>query len=172
MAEETMVTEPVVKKLVKTRRTRKIVKKVAPKRQAVDAPEAEEAKPKHDVTSPWQRAKILDAPKRAGHVRRWCNKSKEGNIEKKKLEGWVVVKDGSGKEIPKTINDGKNVDGSIHRRELVLMELPMDRKEARDKWIEGRTMTPEKMKARLEADMQSVTGRKGKAIFTVSDDGG
>lgn len=133
----------------------------------------EQAPKKHPVTVPWKPARILDAPVRKGFVRRWVTTSRIGNIDKKKSEGWDFVRDDSGEKIARTIEDGRaNVDGSIKCRELVLMELPMERKLARDEWLRNRTPTPQRMTQEFREDIAKAAGEQGHSYGEVTTTGG
>ena len=93
--------------------------------------------------TPWEPAKVLDVPahlKDPNYVYRWVNKEKPGNIRKKLSEGWEIDEKLAKKldvELPKTIQDGSSVDSSHNVRELILMRLPKERKEARQKYFDS-----------------------------------
>jgi|WetSurMetagenome_2_1015567.scaffolds.fasta_scaffold348916_2 hypothetical protein len=177
MEEDTKTTVEQPKKVVRTRAKRR-PRTVKPKSAVDSMVEAAEEKPakKHDVTEPWRPVSILKAPKIPGYVTRWTDKSRMGLVEKRLDEGWEYVIDKTGnnirRHIAKTIQDGSDIDGTIHRRELVLMKLPMDRKLARDRFIADKTMTPEKMAVKLERDMMEATGERGHSIFKIATEGG
>ncbi|MCR4288282.1 MAG: hypothetical protein NUW09_09760 [Deltaproteobacteria bacterium] len=86
-------------------------------------------------TTSWKPARILDIPaeyKNPAFVYRWCNKMKEGNIAKKKAEGWVIDNEITKKmSATLTIEDGKPLDGTMNVRELVVMKLPKEQAAAR-----------------------------------------
>jgi hypothetical protein len=170
MEEDTKVeATPTPKKIVRRRAPRKTGNRVRNPQAAAttDSPS------RHDVTEPWKRSSLLNAPKIAGYVVRWINTRKEGREEQVIDEGWQYVSKSEVKsQLPPTMNDGTSVDSKVRRRELVLMKLPLHRKAARDKYISDRTMTPEKMAVQLENDMTSVSGGKGHSIFKVASEGG
>lgn len=90
------------------------------------------------VTSPWKPATLMGIPenlKNPNYVYRFCSKAREGNIEKKKAEGWEIDKELSKKmNLTPTVNDGKPLDGTLHIRELVVMRMRKEMKESRDKY--------------------------------------
>lgn len=75
-------------------------------------------------------------------VYRWCWNDPQ-NIETKLDEGWIKVDKVKGiraeHDHPHEIGDGIPLDSTKTYRELVLMALPLERKEARDRWVQERT---------------------------------
>ncbi len=100
-----------------------------------------EVKPakKHRVTTPWKPATLLDIPehlKDKDYVYRFCDRKREGNIQKKLAEGWEIDKELSKKmkQAKPTLEDGSNLDGTMGIRELVVMRMPKETAEARNKY--------------------------------------
>jgi hypothetical protein len=90
-------------------------------------------------TTPWKPARILDLPaslRKPGMRPRWVNKDKLGNIQKKIAEGWEMVKVPAAKkqELEMTLQDSLGVDGTIQMRELILMWMPEEIAEERNKY--------------------------------------
>lgn len=86
-----------------------------------------------EIKKDWNRAKPLDLyHKEPGFHYRWVRRD---NVQRKKFEGYVVVK------VKKSKLQGKKVNksGSIHKyRELVLMRLPIKMKKVRDRHFQQR----------------------------------
>lgn len=84
------------------------------------------------ATTPWKPARIMDIPshlKDPAFTYRWCDKKKEGNIQKKESEGWIIDKELSKKMTTlanKTIVDGTPLDGTMQLRELIVMKMPKE----------------------------------------------
>ena len=85
----------------------------------------------------WKPASLLTVTgKDPNFTYRWVNKA---DLEKKTLEGWEVVKTSSGKtEGPApTLADGKALDSTVQKRELILCRMPKTMAESRKKHFEG-----------------------------------
>ena len=99
---------------------------------------------KHQVTTPWRPSRVLEIPERLktpGFVYRWCDKNKAGNIQKKLSEGWEVDKEISRKLTAiatRTINDGSPLDGTAQVRELVVMKMPKEMADSRNRYYQDR----------------------------------
>jgi hypothetical protein len=86
---------------------------------------------------------MLDIPehlKRKGYRQKWCSKSK---YEKRLAEGFTPVKV-RGQNVTKddgerTILDGKPLDGTKQLRELILMEMPEELAQSRQKYFKELT---------------------------------
>lgn len=97
---------------------------------------------KHKVTSPWKPARLLDIPEKykdPNFVYRFVDKKTDGNIAKKEAEGWIIDKELSKKikQLQRTVLDGSGLDGSLQIREMIVMKLPKEMKEAREKYFES-----------------------------------
>lgn len=96
---------------------------------------------KHKVTTPWKPARLLDIPEKFKDPRfvyRFVDKKVDGNLAKKESEGWEVDKELSKKikQLQRTVLDGSNLDGSLQIRELIVMRMPKELKEARMQYFE------------------------------------
>lgn len=95
-------------------------------------------------TKPWAPARVLNVPKdfkEAGYRYRWATKNTPGRITKLQSEGWTIVKDPKrfmSAGLPRTINDGTQVDGTVQMRELILMRLPEHLGQERDAYYAKR----------------------------------
>ena len=120
-------------------------------------------------TTPWKPAKILKLPgvlKRPGMVARWCHEKKEGNIAAKRDAGWefVRVKPEAREQLNRTLNDSIGVDGTIRVRELILMWMPKEVADARDKYYQARgSFDPTAMRQQLKQNI----GQQGGANASV-----
>lgn len=88
-------------------------------------------------TTPWKPSRVLDIPqhlKVKGFTYRWASKNQVGRIQKLISEGWEIDTELSKKlstAIPKTIIDGSPLDGTVQRRELIVMRIPDEMADAR-----------------------------------------
>lgn len=101
---------------------------------------------KHRVTVPWNPAKIWGIPEKyrdPSFVYRGFDADKPGNIRKRLSEGWEVDKELSKKMdlVPATINDKTRLDGTTQVRELLVMRLPKEMAEQRNKYYSERRAT-------------------------------
>lgn len=154
---------------------RKMVAKKPPKQVEEQADMSIEEEPIKKATSPWKPARVLDAPKIPGFTVKWWNKKdRPGNIDKRLSEGWeyVTQKDIKSK-INRTIMDGGSagVDAVVTMREMVLMKLPNELKEARNKYYSDRAMTPQKMATQLENDIREASGERDLSYMTIRGGG-
>lgn len=109
-----------------------------------DAKPEEKPAKKHRVTTPWKPATLLDIPERLkdpNFVYRFCTTKRDGNIQKKQAEGWEIDKELSRKmtQARPTLEDGKNLDGTTRIRELVVMRMPKELAESRNKYFQDKT---------------------------------
>lgn len=73
---------------------------------------------------------------------RFINTSINGRVEKMLAEGWEYVRKNDSSKISKgTMNDGSLKDGTVQRRELVLMRLPNDLHKSREQYFQSRERT-------------------------------
>lgn len=92
------------------------------------------------LTTPWKPSRVLEIPahlKKKGFTYRWASKNMVGRIQKLLSEGWVVDEDLSkamSQSVPKTILDGSPLDGTVQRRELIVMRIPDELAKARNKY--------------------------------------
>ncbi len=144
-------------------------KKVAPDPVAIDDDILETHPLKGKPTTPWKPSKILALPgvlKRPGMVPRWCNEKKDGNIAAKREAGWefVRVKPAAREQLNRTLNDSIGVDGIIRMRELVLMWIPQEVADARNKYYQDRgNFDPTAMRQALKQNI----GQQGGANASV-----
>jgi hypothetical protein len=133
-----------VKAKVKGTRTRKPVAKAAPE-QPLESPleNTVEIPTKKAATRPWEPAKLYNIPedlKDPRFVYRMVNSKKEGNELKKLQEGWEYDKDlvrkmtDRGLMPPRAIGDGTPVDGIYRIREMIVMRIPKEMAESRNKF--------------------------------------
>lgn len=90
---------------------------------------------KHQATTPWKPASLLDIPERLKDPHftyRFCDKGRVGNIQKKQAEGWEVDTELS-KKINRmgNIQDGSSIDTTLHMRELIIMRMPKEMAKSR-----------------------------------------
>ena len=115
---------------------------------------------KHKVTRPWKPARVLDIPqhlKDPNFVYRWGNKHKLGNIQKKVREGWIIDKELSAKlSLESTVQDGTPLDGTVQMRELIVLKMPKELAESRKAYFDSRIMDPQKLREKLDADINKV----------------
>lgn len=82
------------------------------------------------LTTPWKPSRVLDIPqhlKVKGFTYRWASKNQVGRIQKLISEGWEIDTELSKKlstSLPKTVIDGSPLDGTVQRRELIVMRIP------------------------------------------------
>jgi len=135
---------------------------------------------KHKVTSPWRPAKLLDIPEKfkdPNFVYRFCDKTKEGNIAKKQVEGWEVDKELSKKMSHlqhKTVRDGSSLDGTLQLRELVVMRMPVETKIGREQYYaEKASRTETSVQDKFKTDAGSLAQGYGKGSYgTIQEDRG
>ncbi len=80
------------------------------------------------TSKPWEPASLLVVKdKDANYTYRWCSKDL---LEKRIAEGWEVVRSVTQKVTEKspaqTLMDGKSVDSTIQKRNLILCRMPKD----------------------------------------------
>ena len=81
------------------------------------------------ATAPWKPSRVLEIPahlKKKGFTYRWASKTQVGRIQKLISEGWEIDTELSKKlstALPKTIMDGSPLDGTVQRRELIVMRI-------------------------------------------------
>lgn len=125
---------------------------------------------KHAEHKPWKPARVMDIPDGILDPRyryRWVNKSKMGNVLKKRQEGWepdfqtqkkIDEALGFG-AMAKTLDDSaKSLDSTTQVRELILMRMPVELAEERSKFYERQTIDPPRHAKKLlrgEIDRQS-----------------
>ncbi len=128
----------------------------------IPTPELKEIKPenipiKKKATTPWKPARVLDIPKHLkdpAFVYRWVDKDKPGNVRKKLSEGWEIDKELTKKMTGvRTATDGSNIDGTMQIREMIVMKIPKELAEARNKYFSERT------KDNLEAEQNKFRGK-------------
>jgi len=115
------------------------------------------------TTKSWKPAKVLEIPEKfkdSRFVYRWVDRDRIGNVRKKLSEGWEIDSELTKKlvKLPKTLQDGSNLDSTFHIRELILMRLPKELAEARRKYYaerSGDTLSAEKEKYRRQSDGRS-----------------
>lgn len=96
------------------------------------------------ATTPWKPARVLDIPAELKDKRftyRWASKRSVGRIQKLIAEGWEIDKEISSKlegSLPSTMEDGSSLDGTVQRRELVVMRLPREMADARNAYYQKR----------------------------------
>jgi len=133
-----------------------------------EALEVKKEKKKGSVS--WRPSSILGIPthlKDPNYRYRWCDKDKLGNIRKKESEGWEIDKVLSRKmtSLNTTINDGSPLDGATTMRELIVMKMPVEMAEARNKYYEDRANgSMEEMNEQFKRD----TGGKGYGEIVLS----
>lgn len=104
----------------------------------VNAPSLD--KPKTVSWKPAKILEILESFKDPRFVYRWADKDKMGNIRKKLSEGWEIDTTLTKKlaNLPKTLQDGSNLDSTFQVRELIVMRIPKELAAARNKFYSER----------------------------------
>ena len=114
----------------------------------------------------WKPARVLEVPenrKNPGVVHYWADKSDQGRIEEMEAEGWVVdCKAPTRTEHPETIKDGRNLDSTVQRRELILMKMPKEVAEARRKYFEEKNNSA--LKASVDHYRNQVKDQDGRPL--------
>lgn len=119
---------------------------------------------KHRVTTPWKPATLLDIPgqyKDPDFIYRFCDKKRDGNIEKKIAEGWEIDNELSRKmrQVKPTIEDGAALDTTTGIRELVVMRMRKETAQARNEYFAGLTEGALKKTAdQLKQDLHEAAG--------------
>ena len=93
----------------------------------------------------WKPANVFEIPERfkdPNFTYRGVNWQRAGRVLQKQNEGWIIDKEITKKmqdegllDLP-TLDDGAPQDGTLRFRELVVMRLPMELKEARKKYYQ------------------------------------
>lgn len=117
-------------------------------------------------TTPWKPASQLTVNRQylnPNSKLRWCRKE---DYEKKLEEGWIPVKSKHPSSVNpgKTMIDGTPLDSTVQKRELILMEMPMEMAESRKKYHEEITngLLPAKKK---EFDTETTVEGHGKRAY-------
>lgn len=119
---------------------------------------------KHRVTTSWKPATLLDIPKHLkdpDFVYRFCDKNRDGNIDKKIAEGWEIDKELSRKmrQGRPTLDDGAGLDTTLGIRELIVMRMPVETAEARRKYYAEKTEGAMKKQVdQLKKDLKDAAG--------------
>jgi hypothetical protein len=132
---------------------------------------------KKRATTPWKPAKMLDIPenmKDPAFVYRFVNTQRQGNEMKKLQEGWEF--DGKlARKLSeyhglggKTLADGTPLDSTYKVRELIVMRIPREKAESRDKYYSDRGQVSSRNIKNQMA--QSVRGQKDGATEKWGDD--
>lgn len=129
-------------------------------------PTAPKRGPKKKGNSTWKPAQKLEVRnKKKGFRYRWCDKD-PANIQKKLAEGWVVATKDSGTKadhvVPGVTGDGKAPTSVTEYRESVLMVLPEEVAQARDRFFQEQTdKQTTGLKDRLQADLDQSADTEG-----------
>lgn len=96
------------------------------------------------LSKPWKPAKILEIPeklKNSNFTYRWVSKDRPGNVRKKLSEGWEFDTELTKKltDLPKTLQDGSNLDSTFQVRGLVVMKMPKELAAERSKYYGDRS---------------------------------
>ena len=93
--------------------------------------------PNKEETTPWKPASLLNVSNKvAGRRYRWIRKA---DLERKLLEGWQIVDKNSGASGPApTLADGKGLDSTIQKRELILCWMPEEMAKSRNKYFDSK----------------------------------
>lgn len=131
----------------------------------------EEVEEKKSPTTPWKPSKKLNIPehmKDPRFVYRFVNTKKEGNELKKLDEGWEYDKELSAKLATigamRGINDGTPLDSVYRIRELVVMRMPKEMANERNKYYLDKTKidtTRMKQGMRTQMDTHGATQEAG-----------
>ena len=121
--------------------------------------------------TPWRPAKILEIPEKFKDPRfcyRWVDKDKMGNVRKKRAEGWEIDTVLSKKlsNLPKTIQDGSDTDSTVQVRELIVMRIPKELAEERNKFYASRS--DDALKSEKQR-FHGATDKQGYGKITVID---
>lgn len=113
--------------------------------------------------SPAQKLAITDQD--PGFRYRWCEKD-QANLDKKLAEGWAFVDPTKGLKAdhlrPEHVSDGKPQQGAKEYRELVLMALPEEVAQARDRYFQDRTdQQTLGLNAELRRDLKDAARKHG-----------
>lgn len=92
-------------------------------------------------TTPWKPASFLDVPneyRRPGYLLRW---KREDELERAKMEGWETVKSKNPSNVApqKTLIDGTPLSSVVHKRGLILCEMPVEVAEERKRFFDTLT---------------------------------
>lgn len=121
-------------------------------------------------STPWQPAKYYDIPaylKDPRFVYRMVNTKKEGNELKKLQEGWEYDTELAAKLDKlygkiRTLNDGTPIDSHYRIREMIVMRMPKEMADARNKYyMERGNIDSEKMKQSMRREMPNESQEAG-----------
>jgi hypothetical protein len=117
-----------------------------------------------EFSGEWKQARLLsiiDEHKKPGRRYRWCNTKIEGNIEKKKFEGWVVDSEiyEKLKNLSLYKDNTNSLDTSTRIKELILMWIPEHKAIQRNKYYRdlANSKLPQSQK-QLEAELRKGGG--------------
>lgn len=136
----------------------RMAKARAARQAAKENGEIEERK---SPTAPWRPAKRLAIPenmKNPNFVYRFVNTKKEGNELRKLDEGWEYDKELSAKlkerglASIRSLEDGTPLDSHYRIRELIVMRMPKEMAESRNKYYQDKTKIDT---ARMKQGMRS-----------------
>lgn len=123
-------------------------------------------------TRSWKPAAMLDVRDKAPGFRyRWTDKDR-ANLDRKQAEGWVYASDLTGAAAehahPGKTGDGKPLTTTPEYRELVLMALPEELGEARDRYFNERTDQQERgIKRDLDKNLSREGGERARSYGKV-----
>jgi hypothetical protein len=129
----------------------------------------EEPKSTHKVTAPWNtdnnpwsRDMLKLTKKRPGYRQRFVTKNIE-NIEKYLDQGWAVAdKKDYGGVSAKIAGEEGQIDTTIKRRELILMEIPEELAKQRDAYIDHKT----NRRVEVDSEVRDVERKLGSKVLT------
>lgn len=112
----------------------------------------------------WKPAAMLDIPDRMpGYRLKWCNNDRM-NIQRLRAEGWETASSIHGLNVehdhPEKTGDGHSLTSVTEYRELVLMALPEELGEARDRYFNEKA---DLQTAGLKRDLEKEVGKEGAA---------
>lgn len=123
---------------------------------------------KKPSTTPWKPYKRLNIPsylKDPRYVYRFVNTKKEGNQERKLAEGWEYDRQLTKKlaernllGVTRSVNDGTPLDSLYRVRELIVMRMPKEMAEARNKYYHDRSLVTAQT---MESGMKVSTSKEG-----------
>lgn len=96
---------------------------------------------KKDTHKPWRMDTLKLSKLRPGFHARWVRRD---NVEKRMLQGYVVADKKDYTQFENPIAHGTNVASYVTRGDLVLMEIPVEGKIAREQAMESRIKKAEK----------------------------
>lgn len=115
---------------------------------------------KKKPTTPWKPANIIDVATKFKKPDFRLHWARTDQIDKKITEGWELVRSERPEDISpeRAIIDGKSPDGTVRKRNLILMQMPEEMAQARAEYHKNLTEMSVKNKTKQFAQDTTVDG--------------